>query len=278
MDSSHILDKLNYQYVLDFASTQGIDFVITLFTAIAAWLVGRWLIKMVTRLIGRIMHAGGKFDSTITHYLKSVISALLNIVLILAILDIFGVKTTSFAALLAGAGLAIGTAWSGMLGNFAAGMFMQVLRPYKVGDYIQAGGVEGTVSDMGILSTTIELGGVTITVGNNKIFSDTIKNYSIQPLRLVSCNVVLAHSVDPAEAIAKLQPAIAAIENVAQTPAPSVAITDFTLEGPQLTISAQTNNSTYWPVHLALRRVVAETFRKEGYPAPETPIAYRLEQ
>jgi small conductance mechanosensitive channel len=84
-----------------------------------------------------------------------VISVLLNIVLILAILDIFGVKTTSFAALLAGAGLAIGAAWSGMLGNFAAGIFMQVLRPYKVGDFISAGGVAGTVKELGLFATTI---------------------------------------------------------------------------------------------------------------------------
>jgi small conductance mechanosensitive channel len=83
-----------------------------------------------------------------------VISVLLNIVLILAILDIFGVKTTSFAALLAGAGLAIGAAWSGMLGN-AAGIFMQVLRPYKVGDFISAGGVAGTVKELGLFATTI---------------------------------------------------------------------------------------------------------------------------
>jgi hypothetical protein len=89
--------------------------------------------------MGKIFERGGKIDETLAHYLKSITSVLLNIVLILAILDIFGVKTTSFAALLAGAGLAIGAAWSGMLGNFAAGVFMQVLRPYKVGDFISAG-------------------------------------------------------------------------------------------------------------------------------------------
>ena len=106
-------------------------------------------------LLGKVFERGGRIDATLAHYLKSVISVLLNIVLILAILDIFGVKTTSFAALLAGAGLAIGAAWSGMLGNFAAGVFMQVLRPYKVGDFISAGGVAGTVKELGLFATTI---------------------------------------------------------------------------------------------------------------------------
>ena len=83
-------------------------------------------------LIGKAFERGGKIDATLANYLKSIIAIVLNIVLILAILDIFGVRTTSFAALLAGAGLAIGAAWSGMRGNFAAGVFMQVLHPYKV--------------------------------------------------------------------------------------------------------------------------------------------------
>ena len=92
---------------------------------------------------------------------------MLNIVLILAIVDIFGIRTTSFAALLAGAGLAIGAAWSGMLGNFAAGVFMQVLRHYEVDDFIQAGGVTGTVKERGLFGTTVVTpDNVTTIVGN----------------------------------------------------------------------------------------------------------------
>lgn len=98
-------------------------------------MVGRWLIGLAVRLIGGALERGKKLDATLTQYLKSIISVLLTLVLILAILDIFGIKTTSFAALLAGAGLAIGTAWSGMLGNFAAGLFLQVLRPYTHNDH-----------------------------------------------------------------------------------------------------------------------------------------------
>ena len=116
------------------------DFGIKPLTAIVAWIIGRWLINLAVGLIGKAFRRGGKIDATLAHYLKSIIAIVLNIIMILAILDIFGIRTTSFAALLAGAGLAIGAAWSGMLGNSAAGVFMQVLRPYKVGDFIQTGG------------------------------------------------------------------------------------------------------------------------------------------
>ena len=131
---------MNTQDIWNFITTQGVDFGIKLLTAIVAWIIGRWLINLAVGLIGKAFERGGKIDATLANYLKSIIAIVLNIVLILAILDIFGIRTTSFAALLAGAGLAIGAAWSGMLGNFAAGVFMQVLRPYKVGDFIQTGG------------------------------------------------------------------------------------------------------------------------------------------
>jgi small conductance mechanosensitive channel len=107
--------------------------------AIAFWMVGRWLIGQVISLLQAAMDRN-HIDPTLTKYLGSIISVALNIALVLGILGYFGIQTTSFAALLAGAGLAIGAAWSGMLGNFAAGAFMLVLRPFKVGDFVSVGG------------------------------------------------------------------------------------------------------------------------------------------
>lgn len=110
----------------------------------AVFVVGRWLISLATRLIGAAM-TRQQLDSTVQRYLVSFITVALNIILVVAILGYFGVETTSFAALVAGAGVAIGAAWSGLLGNFAAGIFLLVLRPYQVGDYVMIGGIEGTV-------------------------------------------------------------------------------------------------------------------------------------
>ena len=125
-------------------------------------------------------------DPTLTKYLGSIVAVMLNIALVLGILGYFGIETTSFAALLAGAGVAIGAAWSGMLGNFAAGAFMLVLRPFKVGDFVAVGGVTGTVKELGLFGTTIVTPDNVLTmVGNGKIFADTIQNFSALPARRV---------------------------------------------------------------------------------------------
>jgi len=267
---------MNTQDILHFITTQGAEFGLKLLTAIVAWIVGRWLIGLAVGLMGKIFERGGKIDTTLAHYLKSITSVLLNIVLILAILDIFGVKTTSFAALLAGAGLAIGAAWSGMLGNFAAGVFMQVLRPYKVGDFISAGGVTGTVKELGLFATTLVTPDNVMTViGNGKIFGDNIQNFSALPVRRVDCVAKVAHSVDPLDAIARLKPVITAIPNVVTEPAPDVEILEFTPEGPKLCVRPYTHTDHYWQVYFDTHKAIVETFGAAGYPVPETPVAYR---
>ena len=239
-------------------------------------MVGRWLISLAVRLMGKVFERGNKIDATLSQYLQSIASVLMNIVLILAILDIFGVKTTSFAALLAGAGLAIGAAWSGMLGNFAAGLFMQVLRPYKVGDFIAAGGVTGTVKELGLFTTTIvTMDNVTTVVGNGKAFGDNIQNFSALPVRRVDCVAKVANGVDVQDAIARLRPVIAAIPNVTQTPAPDIEILEFTPEGPKLCVRPYTNNEHYWQVYFDTHKAIVDTFGAAGYPVPETPMSYR---
>ena len=267
---------MDVETVMTFLSTQGVDFGLKILGAIAAWIVGRWLIGLVLRAFGAAMERGKKVDATLAHYLKSILGVVLNIVLVLAILDIFGVKTTSFAALLAGAGLAIGTAWGGLLAHFAAGVFMQVLRPFKVGDFVQAGGVTGTVHEVGLFGTTIVTPDNVMTiVGNNKIFSDSIQNFSTLPVRRVDCAAKVANSVDPLDAIARLKAAIAQIPNVAASPAPDVEIMQFTPEGPLLCVRPYTHTSHYWQVYFDTHKAVVATFGTAGYPVPETPLSPR---
>ena len=267
---------MNADVIVTFLSTQGADFALKLLGALAAWIVGRWIINLVLAAFGAALVAGKKIDATLSHYLKSILGVMLNIVLILAILDIFGVKTTSFAALLAGAGLAIGAAWGGLLSHFAAGIFMQVLRPFKVGDFVQAGGVTGTVHEIGLFGTTlITPDNVLTIVGNNKVFGDSIQNYSTLPHRRVDCTAKVANSVDPLDAIARLKTAIAAIPNVMATPAPDIEILQFTPEGPLLAIRPYTYTDHYWQVYFDTHKAVVATFGAAGYPVPETPLAPR---
>src|SRR6185503_19373381 len=139
----------------------------------------------------------------------SLISVALNIILVVAILGYFGVETTSFAALVAGLGVAIGAAWGGLLSNYAAGAFILVLRPFRVGDYVMAGESEGTVREIGLFSTALDSPDHVLTlVGNAKIMGGTIKNFSRNAYRRVDLTAQLDHSVDPADAVRRLQAAL----------------------------------------------------------------------
>src|SRR5215813_5460678 len=153
--------------------------------AFVFFMVGRWLIGATVRMVQSALQRQ-KVDPTLLRYAGSVINVTLNVVLVVGILGYFGVETTTFAALFAAAGVAIGMAWSGLLAHFAAGAFMIILRPIKVGDFVTAGGVTGTVREIGLFVTVINTpDNVQTVVGNNKIFSDTIQNFSTNPYRRV---------------------------------------------------------------------------------------------
>ncbi|WP_298933636.1 mechanosensitive ion channel family protein [uncultured Ramlibacter sp.] len=267
---------MNTEVVWTFLSTQGVDFGLKVLGALAVWIVGRWAIGLAGRLLKAGMRRGKKLDETLIIYLASIISIGLNVLLVLALLDIFGVKTTSFAALLAGAGLAIGTAWGGLLTHFAAGVFLQVLRPYKVGDIVMVGGTSGQVTELGLFGTTLVTGdGVTVLVANNKVRSDNIQNYSTLPARRVDTTAKVANGVDVHDAMARLRGAITKIPNVAATPAPDIEILQFTPEGPLLAVRPYTHTSHYWQVYFDTHKAIVDTFGAAGYPTPETPTVQR---
>jgi small conductance mechanosensitive channel len=269
-------DIVDLETVRAFLMTRGIDFGTKVLAAIVLWIIGRWVIGLIARMLRAVLARNGHVDPTLAHYLGSILGALLNLLLILAILQVFGVQTTSFAALLAGLGLAIGTAWGGLLAHFAAGIFMQVLRPFKVGDFVTAGGVTGTVRELGLFGTTIVTpDNVTTIVGNNKIFADTISNFSALPVRRVELTAKIANGVNPVEAADRLRAAIARIPNVVENPAPNVEVLSFTPEGPMLCVRPYTHNDHYWQVYFDTNRAIVETFREAGYPTPETPVVRR---
>ena len=236
--------------------------------AIIAWLVGRALIKFGVRLMSAALNRQ-PVDATLTRYLGNIVNVGLTVALIVALLGYFGVETTSFAALVAGIGVAIGAAWAGLLSNFAAGAFLVVLRPFKVGDYVKVAGIEGAVREIGIFSTTIEAADHVIAfVGNNKIFSDTIHNYSASAIRRVERTAQLAHGVDVKDAVTRLKDAVSKIPNVAKVPGPLVEIVDFNTRGPVLAVRPYTHNDNYWQVYFDTNRAISETFGEAGYPVP----------
>jgi small conductance mechanosensitive channel len=255
-----------------FIKTTLVDLVIKVAAAILFWFIGRWLIHRVIAMVQATMHRNA-VDPTLTRYLGSIISVALNIALVLGILGYFGIQTTSIAAMLAGAGVAIGAAWSGMLGNFAAGAFMLVLRPFKVGDFVCVGGVTGTVHELGLFGTTLVTPDNVLTlIGNGKIFGDTIQNFTALPYRRVERTAQLAGGVDHAEAIARFRAAVAAIPNVLESPAPDVSLLDMNLVGPVIAVRPYCHNDHYWQVYFDTNDAIIRTCRDAGWPAP-TPAS-----
>jgi small conductance mechanosensitive channel len=236
--------------------------------AFLLWLAGRWLIAFARRLLGRALE-NQRIDQTLSRYLQTGLSVLLNAALIVAILGFFGVETTTFAALLAAGGVAIGVAWGGLLANFAAGAFLVFLRPFKVGDFVSAGGVTGTVDEIGLFGTTINApDNVRTIVGNNKIFSDTIQNFSANPYRRVDLTATINNGVDHRHAIRLLKERLARIPNVLATPAAEVDLLQFTPAGPQLCVRPYCSNQHYWQVYFDTNRLIREAFGDAGFPAP----------
>jgi len=243
--------------------------------AIAIWIIGRWLIAFALRLIGGPL-TKQRIDPTLARYIQSATAVLLNIVLVVAILGFFGVETTSFAALLAAAGVAVGMAWSGMLANFAGGVFLVILQPFKVGDFVTAAGVTGAVEEIGLFATILKTpDNVKTMVGNGKVFGDTIQNFSANPYRRVELTAQVAHGVDPAAAIALLKPALTKLPNVIAEPAPDVEILTFNPMGAVLAVRPYCNNQHYWQVYFDANRLIRDTFTRAGFPVPEQHYALR---
>jgi small conductance mechanosensitive channel len=251
-----------------FLSTTAIELGLKILAAVAFWVIGRWLIGKVIALVRGTM-GRNNVDPTLTKYMGSVVAIALNIALVLGILGYFGIQTTSFAAMLAGAGVAIGAAWSGMLGNFAAGAFMLVLRPFKVGDFVCVGGVTGTVQELGLFGTTVITPDNVLTlVGNSKVFGDTVMNYSARPSRRVERTAQLAGGVNTADAIARLKTAVAAIPNVLAEPAPEINLLDMNLVGPVIAVRPYCNNNHYWQVYFDTNEAIVRVAQEAGWPAP----------
>jgi small conductance mechanosensitive channel len=259
---------MDMQAVQTFLSTTAIDLFIKLAAAIFFWVAGRWLITRVISLIQTGM-SRNSVDPTLTKYLGSIVAIVLNIALVLGILGYFGIQTTSFAAMLAGAGVAIGAAWSGLLGNFAAGAFMLILRPFKVGDAVNVGGVTGTVHELGLFGTTIITGDNVMTlVGNNKIFGDTVQNFSALPVRRVDREAQLAGGVDPVDAIARFKAALAQIPHVSKDKPAEVNLLDLHPNGPLISVRPYTANEHYWQVYFDTNEMIVRVCKEAGWPAP----------
>jgi small conductance mechanosensitive channel len=259
---------MDWNNILKFVQTTLTGVGLQVLGAIVLYIIGRRLIAFAVGLMQKGL-SKQHLEPTLLRFIGNTVAVILNITLVIAILGYFGVQTTSFAALLAGAGLAIGTAWGGLLANFAAGIFLVVLRPFKVGDFISAGGILGTVEEVGLFVTKIHTpDNICTYVGNNKLFSDNIQNYSTNAYRRVDLSAQIAGGADPKLVIAALRKRVHQIPNVLDKPEPDIAIASFTAAGPVLAVRPYTSNDAYWQVYFDTNMAIREVLGDGSFPAP----------
>ncbi|MRG93411.1 mechanosensitive ion channel family protein [Polyangium spumosum] len=255
----------------------GLDIGTKILGAIVLWIVGRVLIRGVLRLLDQATKVR-KIDDTLARYLHSVASVLLNILLIVTVLGVFGVQTFTFAGILAAAGVAIGLAWSGLLANLAAGVFMIMLRPFKAGDVVTICGTMGIVHSIGLFVTAIDtFANERVFIGNNKIFTEIITNHTENPVARLDIKVQLPHGADVHKVIKILEEKLPKADHAVSDPPPFIEMTGVSAAGPTLVAHSYVDSRKYpWALTAANLAVYAE-IGKLGYPIPAQEVVLRGE-
>ena len=265
VDVEQLLSKL-----LDWGIEVGKD----LLGAIIIYIVGRFIIKQVGRLLARILEKR-KLEISVQTFLRSLVSILLNLILAFAIVSRLGVETTSFAALLASAGVAIGMALSGNLSNFAGGLIILVFKPFKVGDYIEGQNANGTVREIQIFHTILTtVDNKVIYVPNGALSSNAITNYSKQETRSAEWVFGVEYGEDFEKVKAVLQRIIDADPRILKDPAPMIALGALSASSVDIKVRAWAKTADYWDVYFDMNKIVYDTFNKEGigFPFPQLTV------
>ncbi len=243
-------------------------------SAIIIFLIGRLLISIVNKLVAKLL-ARRHVDAGVQTFVKSFVNIMLTILLIVAIISKLGVDTTSFAALLASAGVAIGMALSGNLQNFAGGLIILLLRPFKVGDFIECQGVSGTVKEIQIFHTILTSpDNKVIYVPNGSLSSGTVINYSREATRRVDWTFCVEYGEDYEKVENVINKLIAADERILDTPAPFVNLIALANSSVNVVVRVWVKSENYWDVFFQMNKSVYATFNKEGinFPFPQLTI------
>ena len=261
--------------VLDSLVEQGAALGWTLIKALLVFIVGRFLISMINKLVQRVL-LKRKIDPSIKTFVGSLIHIILMILLIISVVGALGVQPASFAALLASAGVAIGMALSGNLSNFAGGLIILIFKPYKVGDFIEAQGLSGTVREIQIFHTVLTTtDNKVIYIPNGSLSSSAVVNYSYQEVRRVDWTFGVEYGTDYAKVKGVLEDILAKDERILQEPAaPFVAMSQLADSSVNYVVRVWVKSPDYWNVYYGITRTVYERFNAEGigFPFPQLTI------
>ena len=247
--------------------------VLALVIILIALLVGRLTRRVIMRAVDRVP----SLDHSVGNIFYSIARTFIWLFTVLIILDLFGFNTASLLTVLGAAGLAVGLAMKDSLSNIAAGFMLLLLRPYKVGDYIDCGSVSGTIKEMGLFTTTLSTpDGIFIAAPNSVIFGTPVKNYSRNATRRVDITVGISYGDSLPQGIKTLQELMSSNEIILKDPAPQVLVADLADSSVNLTLRFWVPNAKYWDAYWQIKGQLKETIESAGLsiPFPQRVITF----
>jgi len=259
MDLSNIIPKLQ-----EWAAFYSLKIV----AAVAIFIVGRWIAKLLRNLVERMM-TKGKVDEALVKFVGNITYVALIVIVVIAALNQLGIQTTSFIAIIGAAGLAIGLALQGSLANFAAGVLMIIFRPFKVGDYVEGAGAAGTVEEISIFTTVLKSpDNKIIIVPNAKITGDNIVNYSAKDSRRLDLVIGVSYSDDLQKVKEVLYDILKNEDRILKDPAPTIGVLELADSSVNFAVRPWVRTGDYWTLFFDLKEKIKERFDAESISIP----------
>ena len=264
----------NFDTLLNKLISLGVDAGKSILLAVVIYIAGRFIINLINRLVRQMLERKN-VDATIQSFLKSFVSILLNLLLVITVVSALGINTTSFAALLASFGVAAGMALSGNLQNLAGGLIILLFKPFKVGDMIEAQGVLGIVKEIQIIHTILQTpDNKEIFVPNGSLSSGSITNYSKMDTRRVDFTVSVEYGTDVEKVTNALRGIADADSRVLKDPQAFIALSGLADSSVNFTFRVWVKGTDYWPVYFDLNKQIYEVFNRQDikFPFPQLQI------
>lgn len=272
------LQDMTFEDIFSMLIEWGVEIIAKIAIAFVIYLIGRWLIGRLIKVINNICDKRG-VEVSLQRFFDNMIKVLLYICLVLTIVGVLGINTTSLVAMFASASLAIGMALSGTLQNFAGGVMILILRPYRIGDYVEAQGQAGTIKEITLFNTVITTAdNKIIYVPNNTISSGIINNYSQAATRRVDWNVTISYGDDVEAARRVLMQMMTEDKRVKQDPAPVVYLTSLGSDAVNISARAWVDNADYWGVFFELNERIYNELPKHGLHFPFPQLSVHIEK
>lgn len=261
-------DNINPDEILTQATNLSLEYGPKILGALAVWIIGGWIIKAISSGIGKVMDRGS-IDSTLQPFLRSLVSSLLKVMLVISVLGMLGIEMTSFIAILGAAGLAVGMALSGTLQNFAGGVMILIFKPFKAGDVIEAQGFIGSVKEIQIFNTVLKTpDNKTIVIPNGGLSTSPMTNFSTEQTRRVDWTIGIGYGDDVDKAKQVIRNLCDADTRILKDPEVFIAVSELADSSVNFTVRAWVNAADFWGVYFAMNENVYKTFSQEGLNIP----------